>query len=141
MHLVLEARVLAARQQLGVVRDDVGQRLDPVALALGKIAEHVRVHHLLDAGMADADPHPAVVVADMRGDRAQPVVAGDAAAGLHPHLARRQFELVVEHDDVGQRQLVEMHRLGDRASGLVHEGAGQQQLHALAAERPFRATP
>ena len=41
MHLVLEARVLAARQQLGVVGDDVGQRLDPVALGLGEIAEHV----------------------------------------------------------------------------------------------------
>ena len=36
MHLVLEACVLAARQELGVVGDDVGQRLDPVALALGK---------------------------------------------------------------------------------------------------------
>ena len=41
MHLVLEACVLAARQQLGVVGDDVGQRLDPVALALGEIAQHV----------------------------------------------------------------------------------------------------
>ena len=31
-----------------------------------------------------------------------------------------------------------MHRLGDRMSGFVHEGPGQQQLHALAAERAFR---
>src|SRR6187399_1895775 len=31
-----------------------------------------------------------------------------------------------------------MHRLGNRMSGFVHESPGQQQLHALAAERTFR---
>ena len=99
------------------------------------------MHQLLDARMADADPHPAIVVADMGGDRAQPVVAGDAAAGLHPHLAGRQVDLVVEHHDVGQRQLVEMHRLGDRAAGLVHEGAGQQQSTRSPPSGPSAATP
>ena len=32
--------------------------------------------------------------------RAQPVMPGDAAADLHPHLARRQFELVVKRRGV-----------------------------------------
>ena len=46
-----------------------------------------------------------------------------------------KIELVVEHDDVVEPDLVEMRGLGDRAAGLVHEGAGQQQQRALAAER------
>src|SRR4051812_36820568 len=78
MHLVLEARVLALREQLGVASDDVAQRLDPRPLGLGEIAEHMRVHELLDAGMSDAKPHALIVVADMRTDRAQAVMAGDA---------------------------------------------------------------
>ena len=64
--LVLEARVLALRQQLGIVGDDVAQRLDPRPLALGEIVQHVGVHQLLDARMTDADAHAAIVVADMR---------------------------------------------------------------------------
>ena len=86
------------------------------ALVLGEVAEHVRLHQFLDAGMTDTDAHAAVVVADMRRDRAQPVVAGDAAAGLHPHLAGREIDLVVEHDDLGEAELVEMRGLADRAA-------------------------
>src|SRR5215510_15478006 len=74
MHLVLEARILALRQEFGIVGDDAAQGLDPRPLVLGEIAEHVRMHHLLHAGMTDPDAHPAIVVADMRRDRAQPVV-------------------------------------------------------------------
>ena len=81
------------------------QRLDPGPLVLGEVLEHVMLHHLLDAGMADADAHAAIIVADMRGDRAQPVVAGDAAAGLDPHLGGREVDLVVEHHDVGRPSL------------------------------------
>ena len=50
--------------------------------------------------MADADAHARVVVADVRGDRAQAVVAGIAAAGLDLQLGRRQVDLVVEDVDV-----------------------------------------
>ncbi len=91
--------------------------------------------------MADPDAHAPIVVADMGGDRAQPVVAGAAAAGLDPHLAGREIDLVVQHHDVGQAELVKIHRLRDRPAGLVHVGSGQQQQHPLAAERPFRAHP
>ena len=92
MHLVLERRILALDQQPGIVGDDVAQRLDPGPFALGEILQHVGFHQILVAGMADADAHAAIVVADMRGDRAQAVVAGIAAAGFHPHFAGRQFE-------------------------------------------------
>ena len=137
MHLVLEARVLSRREQFGVVGDHVAQRFDPRTLALGEVAEHMRMHQLLHARMTDADAHALVVVADMRADRAQAVMARDAAADLHAHLGGRQIDLVVKHRDVAERHLVEMHRLGDRAAGLVHVGAGQQQQHLLAADRAF----
>ena len=41
----------------------------------------------------------------MRLDRSQPVVAGQAAASLEAHGARRQVELVVhDHDVAGSRR-------------------------------------
>ena len=64
-------------------------------------------------------------------------MAGDAAAGLHPHLAGNKVELVVEHDDVGKIELVEAHRLADRAPRFVHEGLRLEQKHLLAPELAF----
>src|SRR5262249_59996433 len=87
--------------------------------------------------MPDADAHAAKLVADVRGDRAQPVVAGDPAAGLHAHLGRRKIELIVEHDDLARRELVEVRGLRHRAPGFIHVRAGQEQEYALAAERAF----
>ena len=92
---------------------------------------------ILGARMTDADAHPPVIVADMRGDRAQAIVSGDAAADLDPHLAGRQLDLVVEHGDVGRRELIELRRLGDGAAGFVHECPRKKQQRALAAERSF----
>ena len=37
--------------------------------------------------MTDAEPHAAVIIADMIGDRAQAIVAGIAATKLQPDLA------------------------------------------------------
>src|SRR5262245_60493995 len=88
--------------------------------------------------MSDADAHAPILVADMRRDRAQSVMAGDAAAGLDPHLAGRKVDLVVHHHDVGEPELVEMRSLRHRAARVVHVGAGQQQQRALAADRPLR---
>src|SRR5438445_6928391 len=90
MHLVLESRVLAFDQQVCVVGNDGAQRLHPWPLVLGEIVEHVTMHQFLHAGLYDSDSHPPVIVADMRGDRTQSVMAGDAAPGLHPDLAGRQ---------------------------------------------------
>ncbi len=138
MNLVLEARVLSLRQQLRIVGHDVAQGLDPRPFGLGEVVEHVRVHEVLDARMTDADAHAAIVVADMRGDRAQPVMSGDAAADFHPDFPRREFDLVVENGDAIDAELVEMRGLRDRASGFVHERARQQQQHAIGADRAFR---
>src|SRR6516164_6783434 len=92
VHLVLKARILVFCQQLGVVRDDGAQRLDPRPLVLGEVVEHVGLDQVLQSGMPDADAHAPIVVTDMRRDRAQPVVAGDAATGLEAHLAGRKVD-------------------------------------------------
>ena len=82
------------------------------------------MHERLVAGMADAESHAPVVVAHMRGDRAQAIVSGVAAAELYPQLARREIEFVMQHEYVGERDLVETRRLGDGAAALIHEGFG-----------------
>src|SRR5262249_52897333 len=105
-------------QQLGSVRYDGAQRLAPPPLVLGEVIEHVGLNQLLEAGMPDADAHAPIVVTDMRRDRAQPVVAGDAAAGLEAHLAGRKIDLVVHHHDVGEPELVEMGGFRDRTARL-----------------------
>src|SRR5580700_260279 len=115
MNLVLETRVLAARDQFGIVGENSDQRLDPAALAFGEIAQHVMLDHVLVAGMTDADAHAAIVVADVLGDRAQSVVTGNATADFDPDLGRPQVDLVVEHRDLIQRQLVEVRGFGDGA--------------------------
>ena len=113
MHLVRErSRPCPSPSSAGVARPPPRTAPPPRSLsALAKSDSTWPMHQLLDAGMTDAEPHPAIVVADMRRDRAQAVVAGDAAADLDPHLRRRQFELVVEHGDVARRDLEEAGRL------------------------------
>ncbi len=106
--------------------------------ALGEVVEHVGMHEFLDAGMTDADAHAAIVVADMLRDRAQPVMPGNAAADFHSDLPGRELDLVMEHGDLVDAELVEMRGLGDRASGLVHERSRQQQQRARGADRAFR---
>src|ERR1700674_5395690 len=64
IHLVLERRILVRHQQSGILRDRLAERDDPGAVALGEIGQHVAVHQFLDTGVADPEPHPAVVVAD-----------------------------------------------------------------------------
>ena len=78
-------------------------------------------NHLLDAWMADADAHPAVVLAHVAVDRANTVVASGAAANLDPHFARSQIEFIVEYGEVGRRELVEAHRLADRLPQQIYE--------------------
>ncbi len=73
--------------------------------------------HFLGPGMADADAHAAIILAAMRVDRPQPVVAAIAAADLDPHLGLREVDLVVEHGDRRQWQLVEAHGFADRLAG------------------------
>ena len=48
----------------------------------------------------------------------KPVMAGIAAADLDAELGGREIELVVEHDDVAERDLEEAHRLAHGPAGL-----------------------
>src|SRR6516164_1182529 len=64
-------------------------------------------------------------------------MAGNATAGLHPHLAGNKIELVVEYDNVGKIELVETNGFADRATGLVHVGLRLEQYHLLAPELAF----
>ena len=54
------------------------------------------MHEGFVARMANSDPHAAVVVANMRGDRFEAIVTGIAAAGLDPHPPGRQIKFVVK---------------------------------------------
>src|SRR5271154_2101734 len=129
MRLVLEARVVALDQQGRGTGDCAAYGLDPGRLRLGEVAQHVIIDQRLVAGMANADAHPLIVVADMGGDRAQAVMAGVAAADLDPHFGRREIELVVDDDHRIQVELPEAQRLADAASGIVHVGLRLEQGH------------
>src|SRR5712675_1227349 len=74
----------------------------------------------------------------MRGDRAQPVMAGDPAADLDAYFRRRQFELVLKHGDLAGAKLEEVRGLLHGAPRLVHERRRLEQHDALAFERAFR---
>ncbi len=86
-------------------------------------------HPVLVARMADAQPGAAEIGADMGGDRAHAVIAGRPAARLHPEAPGGQVDLVVEQDQVGGLDLVELQRLADGAAGLVVEGLGFHDQH------------
>src|SRR4029077_16442484 len=57
VNLVLEARVLTADEKLDIVGEGLDQRLDPAALALGEIREHIMFYQIYGALMTDAYPH------------------------------------------------------------------------------------
>ena len=58
-----------------------------------------------------------------------------AAARLDPHLAARQIKLVVEHNNIGERNFEKPHRFRHRLAALVHIGFGLQQNRAIRPER------
>ena len=87
--------------------------------------------------MADADPHPLVAGADMGGDRAQAIMPGVAAADLHPELAGREVELVVDDDDRAEIELREAQSFADCAR-LVHVGLRLDERHPLIANQSVR---
>src|SRR6185295_1863462 len=65
-------------------------------------------------------------------------MAGNAAADLDAHFRRRQFELVLKHDDLADPELEEVRGFLHRAPGLVHVGRGLEQNDAFAIQRAFR---
>ena len=70
---------------------------------------------VLVAGMADADPHPAIIRSQRRGDGAKAILPGIAAAGLYFDLAGGQVDLVMRHHQRGERQLEKAQRRADAA--------------------------
>ena len=87
--------------------------------------------------MADADPHPPEIRADMGAHAAQAVVAGDAAAPLRADLAGGQVDLVMQDDDRRRGQAVEAHRRADGASRFVHVGLRLEGAHRALAHAPL----
>src|SRR5262245_65868597 len=87
--------------------------------------------------MTDADAHADEVAADMRGHRSETVMPGQAAPRLHPDLAGREVELVVEDHDVAGLELVEAHGFARGAARLIHGGLRLQQQHLLLPELAF----
>src|SRR5438270_4495688 len=91
----------------------------------------------LVAGMADAEAHALVIVAHMRGDRAQAVMPGIAAADLHAQLPGREVEFIVEDDNVIQGDFIEAGGFMHRAAGIVHESLRLDEHDPLAANLAF----
>ena len=91
---------------------------------------------LLAAGRAaDADAHPEVVLrAGRAGDRPQPVVAALAAAALEADRGERDVELVVDDDEVLDREVVVVEQAADGPAGLVHVGERTGEHHPPAGE-------
>ena len=77
--------------------------------------------------MPDPDTHAHVFVIEMRGDRAQAVVAGVAATDFDLELARQQVDLVVKHHHIARGELEKSRRLTNGAAALVHVGVGLEQ--------------
>ena len=55
-----------------------------------------------------------------------------------PQLAQRQVDVVADDQQIGQRQLIEVHDLPDAAAAQVHERLGLDQQHLLVALRSAR---
>ena len=103
----------------------------------GKITKH-EVRH--PSGQAAGRPRiaPEVIpISEGLRDRPQAVVTIVTTAQFQPDGAVRDVELVVHHDDLLDRHLVEVTQAGDRPAGLVHVRPRLGKHHARAA-RPAR---
>ena len=85
------------------------------ALGPGEVVKHVVGGIHPPRWTPDADPNAQIVPrAEGLGDRPQPVMATLAAAELEPYVGERDVELVVDHDEVLDGDLVERQQPGDR---------------------------
>src|ERR1700730_15402738 len=67
MNLALKFPALALGKKRRMGHNCVAESLKPGDVFLGKVAQHIIMHEGLIAGMADADPHSAIVVAKVSG--------------------------------------------------------------------------
>ena len=128
----------ALRALLDEDRHAVGRRAhrleDEILFGARRARQHVIDHLGLVAGMPDAEPQAPEILADVRDDVAQPVVAAVTAAVLQAHGADRQIELIVRHQDLLGRDLEEIAQLPHRQAAAVHVRGGLQQHDVLAAD-------
>ena len=121
--------------------DVVEQRLEPRRVRLGEVVQNVGRDRVLRPRVADADAHARVLVAEVGGERAQAVVAGVAAAGLHLDLARREVELVVKDDDVADVELQEADGIARRAADSFMYVCGFRRRTRWPAISPSAVSP
>ncbi len=117
--------------------DSDQQGIDPSAVGLGEVLQHVVVHQILVAGVADAEAHPPVVAPDMGIDRAQAVVPAVATTTLDPHLAGGEVEVIVQDDDLVEVELVVSSNLAQSTAGVVHVGLRLETKHLARAHPAF----
>ena len=89
-------------------------------------------------GMPDADAHPPESVTLRRDDVAQAVVSAVTAGFLEPDRAARQIDLVVRHQHLRRRQLVETQHARHRSAAAIHEGHRLHEPQLLAADANAR---
>ena len=106
--LLMKACASPASSSGHVLADPPEERLQPVGVARREILQDVAEHAGLRARVADAEADPPEVRPQVGVDRADAVVAGGAAAPLHPHLAGGEIEFVVEDDQPVGLELVEV---------------------------------
>ena len=88
---------------------------------------------------ADSDPQAEKVLrAEHLRDRAQAVVAGQAAAVLQLEPPEVEVAFVVDDEHVLRRELEERRRRPDRAAGVVHVRLRLQERELLAADADLR---
>src|SRR5690349_13277197 len=84
--------------------------------------------------MAHADAQAPESVALRRDDVAQAVVTAVTTRVLQAHCAARQIDLVVRHQHLRGRDLVEIQHARDGAAAAVHERHGLQQPDLVTAD-------
>ena len=94
-------------------------------------------HGIFMAGVADAQPHTPISLAQMGMDGSQPIMPRMAAAHFSAQLAGGKIELVVKHHHIAQGQLVKGNRRMNRLARQVHEGFGLQQRHLFRPQTPI----
>jgi hypothetical protein len=136
-HIIHEPDAIARREPLRPCRhrpEHVGQRLN---LSLGKIAEHIARHPVLVPRMADAEPDPTEVSADMGDCGADAVVPRCSAAGFDFDAEGIEVQLVVKASHRALIKLEEIHRGADASPALIHEGGGLEQDNFLGPDPAF----
>src|SRR5215470_3941599 len=139
MEGVLGGREPLADQSLRRVSRPVQQERQLLALGRGEITQHERGGVHPSRRPADAEPEPVVLTCPERGGhRAQPVMTVVTAALLEPYGAKRDIQLVVDHQQPPGGDPVVAAQPGHRAAGQVHEGQGLAEGDRLPSQPPLR---